>query len=129
LAELYFERALKLKRAPKSTKGYDATDAEGRRYEIKGRRLTASNTSRALSAIRAISASHFDYLAGVLFNDNMTVMKACLVPRAVVTERARYVGHTNSHRFVLSDDVWALPGVKDVTSELREAESAIRAMR
>jgi len=64
LAELYFEQALGLSRAPKSTKGYDATDPEGRRYEIKGRRLTRDNLSRELSAIRNIEGEHFDFLAG-----------------------------------------------------------------
>jgi len=29
LSELYFEKALRLTRAPKSTKGYDAIDANG----------------------------------------------------------------------------------------------------
>ncbi len=126
LAELYFEQALGLSRAPKSTKGYDATDAEGRKYEIKGRRLTRDNPSRELSAIRNIEGEHFDFLAGVLFEENLTILKACLIPRKVVLANSTHVAHTNSRKFLLRDEIWAIPTVQDVTAQLRTAEKRIR---
>ena len=126
LAELYFERALELTRAPKSTKGYDAIDADGKKYEIKGRRLTRENPSRELSAIRAVEQAHFDYLAGVLFNENLTVFKACLVPREIVVAHSSHVAHTNSHKFLLRDEIWSVAGVLDVTTKVRAAEARIR---
>jgi len=44
-------RCLRLKLAKTSTQGYDATDDDGLKYEIKGRRITPRNKSRQLSAI------------------------------------------------------------------------------
>jgi hypothetical protein len=72
-----------------------------------------------MSAIRDLPGSHFDVLAGVLFNEDYTVMRAALIPHAVALERATFVERTNSRRFLLRDDVWNAPGVRDVTAELR----------
>ena len=43
LAEYLFCKALGWQRAAKVQKGYDATDSKGKRYQIKGRRITPSN--------------------------------------------------------------------------------------
>jgi hypothetical protein len=40
------------------------------------------------------------------------------VPIALVIERSTFIGHTNSNKFMLRDDVWAAPGVRDVTAEI-----------
>lgn len=40
---------------------------------------------------------------------------------SVVEERSTFVAHTNSHRFILHDDVWGAPGVRDVTAEVAAA--------
>jgi hypothetical protein len=45
-------------------------------------------------------------------------MRAAVVPRALIAKRATFVDRTNSHKFFLRDDVWGLPGVRDVTAEL-----------
>ena len=121
-AEFLFEKALRLKRAPRSTTGYDATDKAGLKYEIKGRRITTHNGSRQLSSIRGLEKRHFHYLGGVLFNEDFSVRKACLIPHKQVQEHAAYVSHTNSWKFMLRDSVWTLPGVKDVTKKLQVAE-------
>jgi hypothetical protein len=72
-----------------------------------------------LSAIRDLGGGHFDLLAGVLFNEDYVVMRAALIPHAVAIERAKFVERTNSHRFLLHDDIWNAPGVRDVTAKLR----------
>jgi hypothetical protein len=41
---------------------------------------------------------------------------------AVVEARATFVLHTNSHKFILHDDVWNVEGVRDVTAELRAVD-------
>ena len=55
LAEYLFCRAFGWQQAPNSERGYDATGADGTRYQIKGRRIHHRNKSRQLSAIRDIS--------------------------------------------------------------------------
>lgn len=118
LAEYLFCKAFDWEQAPNSERGFDATGDDGLRYQIKGRRIHRRNKSRQLSAIRNLSSRPFDVLAGVLFDDNFTIIRASLVPFAVVERRATYVAHTNSSKFMLQDDVWDIEGVIDVTKKL-----------
>jgi hypothetical protein len=102
-----------------SSRDFDALGNDGTRYQIKGRRLTESNPSRQLSAIRDLAGEHFDYLAAVLFAEDFSVDRAAIVPHAVVARIAPVAHRTNSHTFVLRDSVWATPGARDVTPEIR----------
>ena len=65
---------------------------------------------------------------GVLFDDRYRVSRAALIPREVVRERSKFVRYTNSHKFMLADEVWKDGHVKDVTKELQAAESRVRGM-
>jgi hypothetical protein len=121
IAELLVVEALSLTPAAKSTKGYDAVDISGKRYEIKGRRCTADNPSRMLSAIRDCDAGHFDYLAGVLFREDFSFAKACLVPFDVVVRRSTYRKHVNAHIFELKDELWSTTGVIDISMQIAAA--------
>jgi hypothetical protein len=67
LAEYLFRTAFGWEASTNSQLGFDATDGDGKRYQIKGRRIAGFNKSRQLSALRNISEGHFDFLAGVLF--------------------------------------------------------------
>ena len=121
-AEFLFCGAISWQQAPNSEKGFDARDGDGdgKRYQIKGRRLHPQNKSRQLSVIRDVDG--FDLLAAVLFDDRYRVLRAALIPREVVRERTKYVRHTNSRKFMLSDDVWKDGRVKDVTEDLKAVE-------
>ncbi|XHC09066.1 hypothetical protein ABWH98_16115 [Labrenzia sp. ac12] len=121
LAEYLFCAAFGWTQAPNSERGFDATGADGVRYQIKGRRVHRRNPSRQLSAIRDLAGGHFDVLAGVIFDDDFRVVRAALLPRGVVEEQSTYVAHTNSHKFILRDDLWDVPGVRDVTTEVAAA--------
>jgi hypothetical protein len=81
--------------------------------------MTLHNKSRQLGAIRDLEGAHFDFLAAVLFSEDYGVSRAAIIPCAVVVERATFVKLTNSHKFLLHDDVWDAPGVRDVTAQLR----------
>ena len=80
--------------------------------------MTRHNKSRQLSAIRDLAGLHFDFLAGVLLSEQYTVVRAAIIPRIVVEARAKFIAHTNSHKFMLHDDVWDAPSVQDVTEQL-----------
>ena len=123
LAGYLFCAAFSWQPAPNSEKGFSASDGRGVRYQIKGRRLHRRNRSRQLSAIRALDG--FDTLAAVLLDEEYRVLRAALVPNKVVRERCMFVQHTNSHKFMLSDDVWSDERVKDVTGELQMAQAGI----
>jgi hypothetical protein len=72
-----------------------------------------------MSAIRNLDKTPFDQLAGVLVDENFQIIRAALVPIAVIRAKSVHVVHTNSWKFLLRDDVWNLPDVRDVTDELR----------
>ena len=119
LAEWLFCRAFGWDQAANSVKGYDATDDDGARYQIKARRVHRRNPSRQLSAIRDLNG--FDYLAGVIFDDDFNVSKAAIIPANLLRDRVRFSKHTNSHLFFLTDDIWALAEVRDVTAQIAAA--------
>jgi len=125
-AESLVARALSLKLAPKSSTGYDAIDALGRRYEIKGRRPTKQNRSTQLSAIRGLDLEHFSFLAGVLFAEDFSVHRACLIPYKIVKEIAVYRPHVNAWILHLRDSIWSIPDVQDITDLLLEVQRAER---
>lgn len=119
-AELLFCKAFGWSREKNSAAGHDAMDiGTGVRYQVKGRRLTRHNASRQMSAIRNLDKTPFDQLAGVLVDEKFQIIRAALVPIAVVRAKSVHVVHTNSWKFLLRDDVWNLHDVRDVTDELR----------
>ena len=119
-AERIFCDALKWVQAPNSQPSIDAVGLDGTRYQIKARRLHSRNKSRQLSSLRNLKDSRFDILAGLLFDEYYGIHRAALIPHHIVLQRARFSTHTNSHLFLLHDDVWKEPGVRDVTTELQE---------
>jgi hypothetical protein len=95
LAEYLFCKASGWTQSGNSNRSIDAVDSGGISYQVKGRRITRFNNSRQLSAIRNLARAHFDFLAGVLFNEDYTVMRAfqCVLhiqsPGEVVTLKYR----------------------------------------
>ncbi len=122
VAESLVAEALGLTLATGSNAGHDAVDSEGARYQIKARRLTSKNTSRQMSVLRRLDDDPFDYLVGVLFNEDFTVHRACLAPHSCILTRSAFGEYTNGHNFHLRDEVWDDPLVRDVTEELQAAE-------
>jgi hypothetical protein len=121
-SEFLFCAAFGWSREGNSKAGYDARDGKIR-YQIKGRRPTRYNSSRQLSAIRKIDGNPFEYLAGVIFDEDFGVLRGALVPLAVVRKRARKSDHVNGWLFNLDDAVWSLPDVRDVTDRLKNFQS------
>jgi hypothetical protein len=135
LAETLFCKAFDWDRADKSQAHYDAKGKkDGLLYQIKCRRIVGdgSKGSRQLSAIRGLEQTqHFNVLAVVLFNEDYSVNRAAFIPHTVLLSLDRerkhisFQKHTNSHRFLLVDDVWKVPGVRDVTAELMKAQESM----
>jgi len=121
LAETLFIRAFGLKLVKGSHKGFDAydpKDEKNSRYQIKGRRLTAENPSRQLSQIRDLQSDHFDYLVGVLFDEDFKLLRACVIPVSSVRLLAKKQDWVNAWRLDLRDSLWKRPEVRDITIEL-----------
>jgi len=106
----------------KSTPNVSAHDADGVPYRIKGRHRTQHNGSRQFSGLRDLENKHFDYLAGALFDEDYSVLRAAIVPWDIVVKRSRLNNRTNARIFHLDDDVWCIEGVIDATTKLRNIE-------
>ena len=126
-AEYLASLAFGLKLSTNSAIGHDGVDAARVRYQVKGRRITRWNPSRQVSAIRGLGPGvpdPFDFLIGILFNADMSVMRAALVPLANVRAHSKLQPHVNGWRFHLRDAIWSEPGVQDVTDAIRTAAAA-----
>jgi hypothetical protein len=120
LAEYLFCKAFGWKQATNAFAHLDAIGEDGTRYQIKSRRLIRLKGSRELSAIRDLNGRHFDVLAGVLFSKDYGILRAALIPYAIVASRSTFARRINGHKFFLREDVWDAPGVQDVTAKLEE---------
>ena len=116
--ESLVSRALGLTLEGQSQAGHDALDRNGKRYQIKGRRLTANNTSPQLGAIRNLGQNPFDFLAAVAYDANLAILYAALIPIEVVTESSRYSSHSNSHVLIFKRSLLDDVRVTDITQPL-----------
>jgi hypothetical protein len=120
-AEYLFARAMRWSLEDNAARGFDARDQDGRRYQIKARRITRLNASTQLGDLPAGEQQEFDALAAVVFEEDFTVLRAALIPTAVLigmrTKNAR------RPRFHLREAVLKAPDVVDVTGELRAAQA------
>lgn len=119
-AEWLVSSKLGLELAEKSCKGYDATDAQKVRYEIKARRVTPANPSTQMSPIRNLVGKHFDFLIAVVFDSAWNVTVAAKIPHRIVPNVASFKKHVNGHVMHLRPAVFLAAGVEDITAVLRD---------
>ena len=124
-AEYLFCNTFKWEQQGNSNAGYDAISIDGKRYQIKSRRLTGHNPSRQLSFIRKLEKKQFDFLAGVLFNEDFSIFKAAIIPHEFIQPRSRFSKTTNGWLFKLEDNIWNINRVIDVTEKLKKFENSL----
>ena len=110
--EWLVRRRLRLTKAAKNEKGFDAIDADRIRYQIKGRRDEGNAVQ--FSAIRNLDAQDFEIVIAVVFNNDYAIRLAVAIPHDVVPEFARYQQHTNAHNLILSESVLHHDDVVDI---------------
>ncbi|RON24850.1 hypothetical protein BK660_04050 [Pseudomonas brassicacearum] len=96
-AEWLVSSALNLTLAKNSATGHDAESSNGKKIQIKGRRITANNRSRQLGVIRNLEKYDFDELIAVIFNEAYEIIEAYLIPHSVIAEYSSYRTHVNGH--------------------------------
>jgi hypothetical protein len=111
-AEKVAVERLELVRVGKEERGYDATDRKGRRYQIKGRRITRHNKSRQLGVIRNLNERLFHFLVAVILDENFNVVEMWKIPYRFIKANSRWSKHQNGHIFNVYPDV--LTPAKDV---------------
>jgi hypothetical protein len=100
LAEYYACGRLDLARAPASQRGYDATDREGRRVQIKGIRLP----NRQLGVLRDLDKPLFDRLVAVVLGERYEVRRLLEMSREEALAKAMYQEHVRGWTLTLGTD-------------------------
>lgn len=113
-AEWLVADRLNLQLSANSKKGYDATDSDGLRYQIKGRRTSTTNSSRQLGVIRNLDAHQFDVLVAVVFDESWTLVSAFSIPYESVKDLARFSAHQNGHLLHARPSLLNHPDVTDL---------------
>jgi hypothetical protein len=101
-----------------SAMGFDATDSQGLRYQIKGRRVTPENNSTQLGVIRNLDGNDFDFLVAVVFDANWQVKYAAKIPHQTVHLLATFRPHVNGHTMHLRPATFENQSIEDVSSQL-----------
>lgn len=121
-AEWLASRAFGLEIQPKSQKGYDAIDSRGIKFEIKGRKITPSNPSRQLGVIRNLDDKNFDFLIGILFDKDFSVLEAYRIPHGIISKHSSYSEHQNGEILHLKGDILSAKDVERIDEQIRKAE-------
>ena len=100
--------------ADNSQKGFDATDLEGTRYQIKARRPTQRNPSRQLSAIRKLDQHLFDFVIAVIFREDFSVAEIWKVPHSTIADYARFSEHSHAHLLHMKGAILQDPSVTTI---------------
>ena len=116
--EWLLAKGLKLRLAHNSSSGYDAIDEEGKKYQIKGRRVSQTNQSKQLSALRNYDKKDFDYMVAVVFDEHFEVIEAHKIPHEVIGEYSKYRKHDNAHILHLRGAILGDSRVKDIRGEI-----------
>lgn len=118
VAEYWASQNLGLELAPKSKKGYDATDADGVRYQIKAR-WRATGRGTPTMDVRLSDPARFDALIAVVFDDDFNVDYAAILTVDVVRQRCRFVPNRNAYSMPFPRKTLSLVGVTDITERLQ----------
>lgn len=116
--EWLIAKALDLELQANSKAGYDGVSKDGVRIQIKGRRVTPTNNSRQLSAIRKYADKDFDALAAVIYDEHFNIIEALLIPHELVGEYASYREHVNAHILILKGPILSDSRVQSIKQAL-----------
>lgn len=110
-----------------SHKGVDVIDDKGTSYQVKGRRLTASNPSRQLGTVRNLFENEFQYLIAIVFNEDWSINQAALIPiEALKSIPGSKRDGVNGHVFHLNEGLLKAKDVKLITDDIQEIQRGLK---
>ncbi|MFZ0333397.1 MAG: hypothetical protein WAN10_02400 [Candidatus Acidiferrales bacterium] len=120
LARYLATRALELKVSRDSPMEPEFLDADGERYQIRGRRVTRTSQSASFSLGHELEDASFTHLIGIVFTEDFEILRAGVVPMKIVRNKAILKkGLRGGWRFELNDEVLEQGEVKNITQEVR----------
>jgi len=120
-AEWLASKAFDLEIQSNSKKGYDAIDSAGNKYQIKGRKITPENSSRQLGVIRNLEAKYFDFLIGIIFDKDFSVLEAYKIPHSIISKYSSYSEQQNGEILQLKGELLSARGVERIDEQIRKA--------
>jgi hypothetical protein len=118
-AEWLVHKKMGFKLTGNSTRGVDARDKKGKKYQIKARHLTSPSTSRQLGVIRDLKSKLFDALIVVMFDRDYNIDSAYEIPHGIIEKYARYSKHQNGHILIMRGDILTDKRVKKINNLLK----------
>lgn len=95
-----------------SKASYDAEDATGIKYQIKGR--CEEKKSVQFSVIRNLDNRGFDYVIAVAFYSDYSIRFAVKISYELVPRFAKFRNHVNGHVLILTDSIQQQDGIEDI---------------
>ena len=99
-----------------SKAGYDAIDADGTKYQIKGRQC--DKTKVQFSVIRNLDQCDFDVAIAVAYNKDFSMRFAAKIPHHLISELATYRKHVNGHVLILGEDSFENEAIESIGDDL-----------
>ena len=124
-SQLLICKALGLLPAPAGSRGFDATDANKRRYLIRGCRESKEGAAPELVTVRDLGNLDFDFLVGVLFDARLKVNSAVQIPVATVKTEVAFLRLAMTEKFALRKALLQTPAVADITDDIHKAENIV----
>jgi len=87
--EYLAEHKLGLMQTPKSSKGYDLTDSNGKKYQVKTRRLSRHNKSRQLGGFRDLDEKLFAYCLAIILTEDFKLAEMWQIPHDIICKYAK----------------------------------------
>ena len=107
--------------APNSEKSYDLLSEDGRRIQVKARRVDTPPRRGQLQSSPFRSWGFDEALLVLVDAESYEVLRASLVPAPVLEGAARFSPHINGHFVIMDDRLMGHDGAVDVSEVLREA--------
>jgi hypothetical protein len=112
LGEYFACKKLKLTRAKKGNKGFDAIDKKGKKYEIKTRKTNQKDDVKQTFPIYNLKFNYFDYLLLVNLDYYFELERIIIIPTKVIKKFVKK--KQNKSRFGISNELLKERGVKDI---------------
>lgn len=127
-AEWLVSSALNLTLTKNSAAGHDAESSDGKKIQIKGRRIAENSGARQLGVIRNLEKNDFDELIAVIFNEAYKIIEAYLIPHSVISEFSSYRAHVNGHILQLRGALLLDKRVLNISAKLISSNNALKSL-
>jgi len=127
-AEWLVSSAFNLTLANNSAAGHDAESRDGKKIQIKSRRITENNRSKQLGVIRNLEKNDFDELIAVIFNESYEIIEAYSIPHSTISKYSAHRAHVNGHILHLRGALLLDNSVLNISDKLKASTNVLKSL-